>query len=269
MIQSTKKTKKHANASQVLPNAGWNMAGTGRWFDAHGGQCSGRQAPYGYWCSDANPRSQLPNDYQSPYNMPGGFTYTPAVLQDNAVDAHVNASAAPPDVARAATWKHPRGAIYHMRSNFYSVQCLVDSVDTATHTVHFNHSVGCDQGGPDPAGFPYWYVENVLEECDDPGEYFYDQPGQALYYTFNGTERPTGEEVLALTSTKVMFNVTGTMADPVRDVTIRGLTISDAAYTFLGTRLGLFNLAPMGVEFDLARSSARTPHVGPQYVQMS
>jgi hypothetical protein len=34
---------------------------------------------------------------------------------------------------------------------------------------------------------------------------------------------------------KVLFNISGTMAEPVRDVTIRGLTIRDAAYTYLGT----------------------------------
>ena len=34
---------------------------------------------------------------------------------------------------------------------------------------------------------------------------------------------------------KVLFNLSGTMAEPVRDVAIRGLTIRDAAYTFLGT----------------------------------
>ena len=33
-----------------------------------------------------------------------------------------------------------------------------------------------------------------------------------------------------------------------------------------GTRHELFNSTSMGSQFDFARSSARTPHVGPQYV---
>jgi hypothetical protein len=33
-------------------------------------------------------------------------------------------------------------------------------------------------------------VEGLVEECDSPGEYFYDAAGQALYYTFNTTEAP-------------------------------------------------------------------------------
>ena len=152
--------------------------------------------------------------------MPGGFSF---------------AASNTPDVARVANWSWPRGAVYHMRSNFYSVQCLVDTVDTAEKKVHFDLSIGCDQGGPDPAAFPFWFVENVLEECDSPGEYFYDASGQALFYTFNATDKPTGQEEFSLTRTKVIFNVSGTMADPVRNVTIRGLVIRDAAYTFLGT----------------------------------
>ena len=48
-----------------------------------------------------------------------------------------------------------------------------------------------------------WWIENVLEECDSPGEYFYDAEAQLLYYTFNASEVPTGDEKFALTRTKV------------------------------------------------------------------
>jgi hypothetical protein len=118
-----------------LPVAGANVAGTGHWYDSRGGRCSGRQAPYGFWCSVFNPRSQLPADPQEPYSMPGGFKLNRAA----------------PDQARAANWSRPRGAIFHIRANFFSIQCLVDGVDS-NGTVRFNHSVGCDQGGPSPWG---------------------------------------------------------------------------------------------------------------------
>ena len=65
-------------------------------------------------------------------------------------------------------------------------------------------------------------MEGLVEECDSPGEYFYDAAGQALYYTFNGTENgtvaPTGEEDFALTVAKVIFNISGTQGAPVRCV---------------------------------------------------
>ena len=71
-------------------------------------------------------------------------------------------------------------------------------------------------------GFTGWYVDNVKEECDAPGEYFFDPEERALYYTFNGTEQPTGGERFSLTTAKILFNVSGTQANPVKNLTIRG-----------------------------------------------
>lgn len=75
----------------------------------------------------------------------------------------------------------------------------------------------------------------MKEECDSPGEYYYDEEEEAIYYTFNATEQPNGREEFSLTRAKVLFNITGTQASPVRDITISGLTIRDAAFTYLGT----------------------------------
>lgn len=234
-----------------LPVAGANVAGTGHWYDSHGGRCSGRQAPYGFWCSADNPRSQLPSDPQVPYSMPGGFKL----------------DLAKPDQARAANWSNPRGAIYHIRSNFFSIQCLVDGIES-DGTVNFNRSVGCDQGGPSPwggsPGIPgsaisepgSWYVEGNVEDCDVPGEYFYDAHGQALFYTFNTSSSPKGDEDFSLTVAKVIFNISGTQEAPVRDVTIRGLTIRDAAYTFLGTTAADIHYIPSASDWTIQRSGA-------------
>jgi len=48
----------------ALPNGGENMGGTGRFYDSVGGGCSGRLAPFGYWCSDSNSRGACPNGAQ-------------------------------------------------------------------------------------------------------------------------------------------------------------------------------------------------------------
>lgn len=174
--------------------------------------------------------------------MPGGFSY-----------AGAKPSA---DMARVANWSLPKGAVFHMRSNFYSVQCLVDTVDKAGQKVHFHHSIGCDQGGPAPAAFPYWFAENILEECDSPGEYFYDAANKALFYTFNATYKPTGDEDFSLTRTKVIFNISGTHRQPVKDVTIRGLVIRDAAYTYLGTTPADVHYLPASSDWTIQRSGA-------------
>jgi hypothetical protein len=86
-------------------------------------------------------------------------------------------------------------------------QCLVTGISDGK--VFFDPAVGCDQGGPTPTtpGKAWdWWIENVLEECDSPGEYFYDAEAQLLFYTFNASEVPTGNEHFALTRTKVRFS---------------------------------------------------------------
>jgi hypothetical protein len=79
---------------------------------------------------------------------------------------------------------------------------------------------------------------------------------EALYYTFNGTETPTGNEQLSLTHTKVIFNITGSMATPVKNVAIRGLTIRDAAFTYLGTDEASRHWLPSEGDWALQRSGA-------------
>jgi hypothetical protein len=80
--------------------------------------------------------------------------------------------------------------------------------------------------------------------------------GRALYYTFNATGAPTGREDLSLTLAKVIFNISGTQRAPVRNVTIRGLTIRDAAYTYLGTTAADVHYLPSASDWTIQRSGA-------------
>ena len=142
-----------------------------------------------------------------------------------------------------------------------SLQCLVSNVSTVNEnvsTVHFDHRLGCDQSGVNMAsgGGEAWYVDNVKEETDFPGEYFLDVEEKALYYVFNGTEAPGGDEDFSLITTKVVFNVSGTQAAPVKGVTLRGLTIRDAALTYLGTSVADVHYIPSDSDWAINRGGA-------------
>ena len=225
------------------PAVAWRKSdrlGIGPFFYAAGGVCSGRTPPHGYWCSDKNPRGT--GGAQLNVNPPGGFEYGAVLPQ-------------------AASYANPKGAIFHARGGsepYFTYMCLVTSV--ANGSVHFDPAVGCDQGAEgEKNGKAWdWYIENVMEECDSPGEYFFDAEEEALYLTFNGTDAPTGTEDLSLTQAKVLFNISGTMADPVKDITIRGLTIRDAAYTYLGTTEADRHWLPTEGDWALQRSGAIT-----------
>ena len=57
---------------------------------------------------------------------------------------------------------------------------------------------------------------------------------------------------------KVLFNISGTMERPVRSVSIQGITLRDAAFTYLGTTDADIHWLPSEGDWALQRSGAIT-----------
>jgi hypothetical protein len=156
---------------------------------------------------------------------------------------------------RSYTWHHLdfsgaawAGHCYGISSNDLVLrpQAKVDSGTLPYTNSHLEFSTGGFQGGegvhPDGLNLnrSRWYIENVIEEIDSPREWFFNETTRVLYYmpnaTANGTldkqGMPTGE--FKATGLKVLINMTGTMRQPVVNVTVAGLTLRDASYTVSG-----------------------------------
>ena len=78
----------------------------------------------------------------------------------------------------------------------------------------------------------HFYVENVFEELDAPGEWYLDEVEGALYYL------PTEDVDLATAIVEVaqipqVVRMVGTQANPTHDITLRGVRIAHTASTFL------------------------------------
>ena len=74
-----------------------------------------------------------------------------------------------------------------------------------------------------------------MQECDQVNEFYYDTVTKELFYvTGSGTEPPAG--VFEAPQLKTLFEIRGTQADPVRNVSFQGLTFTGAAYTYLDVR---------------------------------
>ncbi len=90
-----------------------------------------------------------------------------------------------------------------------------------------------------------FFVENVFEELDYPGEFFHNQSTGQLFLFYNGTGAPPATMQVVAPQLQVLVNMSGTQWDPVKNVKLSGVTYTAAAYTYMerhgvpsaGTRL--------------------------------
>jgi hypothetical protein len=83
-----------------------------------------------------------------------------------------------------------------------------------------------------------WAIENVLEELDEGNEFYHDQANGILYYAPNASAagaapQPPADGDLVAVYGKVIVSVNGSQQQPVRNVSLRGLVIRDAAPTYM------------------------------------
>ena len=99
----------------------------------------------------------------------------------------------------------------------------------------------------------------MFEELDYPDEFFYDTDERALYLWHNGTGAPPSSKgqaegelpSLAAPTNKVLIDIAGSKNYPVRDVTFRGVTFRDTAYTYMDP-----HSMPSGGDWGLQRTAA-------------
>ena len=75
-----------------------------------------------------------------------------------------------------------------------------------------------------------WFVENIMEELDAPGEWYFDDLDSTLYYFPNGSSSPPTSGVVA--AVKTLIHISGTQKRPVVNVTIANITFTQTAPTY-------------------------------------
>ena len=80
-----------------------------------------------------------------------------------------------------------------------------------------------------PMGSGPWYVSNVREELTVAGEFWFDPTARKLYAFYNASAGtpPPASWLLSSSQLEVFFNLSGTPAEPVTDVTFNGLGFRD------------------------------------------
>ena len=127
------------------------------------------------------------------------------------------------------TWNNPSIGIVHAfhGRGWGGWQFKLNERDNSDQTLRwsyggFQEARGCDYGGE-------WYVENIFEELDSPGEWFLDYDTHKLYLYPNST-LPT--EVVG-TNLNVLISIKGSQTNPVQNIRVSDITFAHTATTFL------------------------------------
>ena len=135
-------------------------------------------------------------------------------------------------------WANPQAGVVHafQSHNWGNVQHRIESVDWAANRINLGeggwqlqrtHGIGSGRGSSSP-----FYVENIFEELDSPGEWFLDTEQNTLYYQpHEGVNLRTAVVEAAVLDR--LFEFRGAAAEPVHHVTLSGFTVSQTGTTFL------------------------------------
>ena len=183
------------------------------WFQQYmigiGGTCEIYDPPVSYWCSE-----HTSGGGAFPFRVPRGVVVDPAHLPNS---PYKDASQAILNVWRPARWANW----------MFEVQKYDPVANNFTFgRGGFQGARGANTGGD-------FFVENVFEELDNPGEFFFNESTKLLYLFYNGTGSPPKDLSVVAPQKQVLVNISGSQWNPVRNVKLQGVTYTATAYTYM------------------------------------
>ena len=128
------------------------------------------------------------------------------------------------------SWKNPKTGVVHAFHCHYwgNWQFAVDDRDEESNTIKwsyggFQEARGCERGQE-------WYIENIFEELDAPGEWFYNETEQKLYLFPNNTDDVPSSGFG--TMLQRLFKIQGTIDRPVYNITLMNITFMHTEPTY-------------------------------------
>ncbi|MCP5116490.1 MAG: hypothetical protein GY953_37150, partial [bacterium] len=143
-----------------------------------------------------------------------------------------------PDTFTKRAWSNPTTGIVHafQSHNWGNMQYRIESIDRKTHKISLGeggwqlqriYGIGKGRGSSSP-----FYIDNIFEELDSPGEWFLDAKASTLYFLPpKGINLETAQ--VEATTVKDLIQFRGTSSNPVHHITLRGLRFSQTRTTFM------------------------------------
>ncbi len=135
---------------------------------------------------------------------------------------------------RVSRWKNPAGAYVHAlhQGEWGGFHYRITGKDPQGEAVLEG---GWQNNRPAPLHKSYRFVENVFEELDAPGEWFYDLSTQTLYL-YPPRDTDLNKSQFAVSRLDELIVLKGSEARPLRNVTIRNIRFTGTNRTFMQTR---------------------------------
>lgn len=135
---------------------------------------------------------------------------------------------------RVNGWQHPEGGFVHAlhKHEWGGYHYMITGKDaqgklTLTGGFQNNRQSGMHD--------KYRFVENIFEELDTAGEWYFDKTAKALYLYPEKNENLKNALVVS-PQLKSLFEFRGTAAQPVRNIRIEGMELSHTLRTFMETK---------------------------------
>ncbi|MEO6285241.1 MAG: PDZ domain-containing protein [Dyadobacter sp.] len=132
--------------------------------------------------------------------------------------------------ARVATWKNPAGGYVHAlhQGEWGSFHYRIKGVKNNEPELEG----GWQNNRPSPLHPKQRFVENIFEELDAPGEWFYDHSTQTLYlYPPKGVDIKTAR--IEVSNLNHIIELRGTTQKPLKNVTIKGIRFEHTERTIM------------------------------------
>jgi len=132
---------------------------------------------------------------------------------------------------RVAQWKDPAGGYIHaMHTALWGdMHWLIKGKNASGELLEEG---GWQNNRPSPKHPAYRMVENIFEELDAPGEWFYNEKEERLYYiSANGVDISKAKVEIVRLNHLIEFN--GSKKTPVSNIELKGFVFKHAARTFM------------------------------------
>ena len=136
--------------------------------------------------------------------------------------------------SRISKWENPKGGYIHAMHEYLwgDMHWIITGKSSSTS---LTYEGGWQNNRPSSMHGTFRFVENIFEELDVEGEWYYNASEHMLYYKPQvGTE--LSKVKVEIVRLETLVSVKGASEDPVKDITFSGFVFRHAARTFMDNK---------------------------------